>query len=191
MRIKILCLLLFFLAVTVMACSCTLTTLGTQEAAKYDVIFKGKVLTVRECGDRSGEAVFEVHELYKGKATSEFPVLFWCNDACYKGFRPGEEWVIYSNYRQLNNVGMDWCSRSRKYFDNDKEDFYTSTYGNDYYDEVKWLRENLGQHRVLKNAGNAAEQRNKLPDVKQSIIILICSLLVVILFYVLFRRFFR
>jgi hypothetical protein len=86
---------------------------------------------------------------------------------------------------------MDWCSRSRKYFRIEKLDYYTATYGNDYYDEVKFLREKLGNHRLLADQKNMDVERNMLPSKTEFVVILICSLLAIILFYWLFNKFFR
>ncbi|MGZ3901974.1 MAG: hypothetical protein ACXVDC_16725, partial [Bacteroidia bacterium] len=133
----------------------------------------------------------QVDELYKGNATKNFSVLFECNVTCAMNFNPGEEWIIYSNYKQVANVMMDWCSRSRKYFKVAKQDFYTETYGNDYDDEVKFLRENLGLHRLVVAKKNATENRNERPTSTQTIIILIVSLGTIILFYWLFNKYFK
>jgi len=175
----------------VLACQCPLTRLSMEECNKYEIIFKGRIDSVKNCGDKFGEAFFEIEELYKGNATKHFKVLFECNVECAQNFNPGDEWVIYSRYKQIDNAKMDWCSRSRKYFKIDKEDFYTVTYGNDYYDEVKFLQENLGAHRFLADKNQQDGSRNKLPDKQGFIIILLCSLAGLVLFYYLFNRFFR
>ncbi|MBX3165219.1 MAG: hypothetical protein KF900_12145 [Bacteroidetes bacterium] len=173
------------------ACQCPLTALSAEECNKYDIIFKGKILSVQDCGDKLGEAVFEVEELYKGAVAKEFKVLFNCNQECFQKFNAGEEWIIYSKYKQIDKAIMDWCSRSRKYFKNDKEDFYTVTYGNDYFDEVKFLRQTLGHHRTLANQPNLEANRNQLPNKTQFVVVLICSLAGIILFYRLFNKFFK
>lgn len=173
------------------ACQCPLTVLSIEECNKYDIIFKGKILSVNDCGDKFGEALFEVDELYKGVIAKEFVVLFNCKEECFQKFNAGEEWIIYSNYKQVDKAMMNWCSRSRKYFKNEKEDFYTVNYGNDYFDEVKFLREKLGNHRTLANTPNLEANRNQIPDKTQFVVILICSLLGIILFYWLFNKFFR
>lgn len=175
----------------VTACQCPLTTLSRAECDKYEVIFRGKILSVKPCEDNFGEAVFEISELYKGLVTKNFKVLFECGVECSGDFAPGQEWIIYSNYKQVNNVKMDWCSRSRKYFKIDKEDYYKETYGNDYDDEVSFLRTNLGQHRFLSDKKMSSENRNKRPNKTETIIILVCSLAVVIAFYWLFNKFFK
>ena len=182
---------LFLLFDTHKACQCPLTILSLEECNKYEIIFKGKLLRVIDCDHKFGEAVFEIQELYKGNATKEFKVLFECDVECAQKFNPGDEWIIYSRYKQIDNAKIEWCSRSRKFFKIDKEDFYTVTYGNDYYDEVKFLREKLGLHRLLVEHKSQIENRNTRPDTKQMIIILISSLAAIVLFYYLFNKFFR
>src|SRR5688572_27171634 len=91
------------------ACQCPLTKLGVEECNKYEIIFKGTILKVKDCGDKQGEAVFEVQELYKGNATKEFKVLFDCKDPCAQKFYASDEWIIYSRYKQIDNAMMDWC----------------------------------------------------------------------------------
>lgn len=173
------------------ACQCPLTSLSLAECDKYEIIFKGRVLSVVPCNQKFGEAVFEIQELYKGNAASRFKVLFECGGDCAIGFRSGEEWIIYSRYKQIDNALMDWCSRSRKQFSNEKEDFYTVIYGNDYYDETKFLRENLGLHRLLKDKVTSGENRNLIPKQWETALLFICSLLFIVLFYWLFNRFFK
>lgn len=173
------------------ACQCPLSALSLDECDKYEIIFKGKILSVTPCGSKFGEAMFDVEELYKGNTEQQFKVLFDCNEDCAYNFQVGEEWIIYSRYKQINNAKMDWCSRSRRLFKNDKEDYYTATYGNDYADEVEFLQENLGLHRVMVKKEISAMERNKLPDVKESIAILLFSLGGILLFYFLFKKYFK
>lgn len=175
----------------VQACQCPLTQLGLEECNKYEIIFKGKILSVVNCDLKFGEAVFDIEELYKGNATKQFKILFECNEECFQKFTVGDEWIIYSRYKQIDNAKMDWCSRSRKFFKIDKEDFYTYTYGNDYYDEVKFLQEKLGVHRVLAEKKSMEDNRNIKPNGTQMLVILLCSLTAIILFYYLFNKFFR
>ncbi|PBQ32436.1 hypothetical protein CNR22_11865 [Sphingobacteriaceae bacterium] len=173
------------------ACQCPLTVLSLEECNKYEIIFKGKILSVANCDHKFGEAIFEVEELYKGVATQEFKVLFDCNEECMQKFSVGDEWIIYSRYKQVDNAKMDWCSRSRKFFKVDKEDFYTVTYGNDYFDEVQFLQKTLGVHRVSVIKKSQSGGRNKRPDTQLMVIILISSLATIVLFYYLFNKFFK
>lgn len=187
--ISVICCLLF-LVQTSRACQCPLTTLSTAECDKYDIIFKGKVSNIKPNGKKS-EALFTVDELYKGMIAKEFTLLYDNEDACKLELRPGDEWVIYANYHQIDNAKLDFCSRSRKYIKNVKEDFFAETSGVPYDEEVSFLQEKLGLHKVLKENPNRAENRNILPNTNQLIIGFICSLLGLFLFYWLFNRFFK
>ncbi len=190
----------FFLpGLKVQACQCPPTSLSIQECDKYEIIFRGKIISVKNCDHRFGEAMFELDELFKGNATKTFKVLFDCNEECAQTLLPGEEWIIYSRYKQIDNAKLDWCSRSRKHFDNERQDFYAVNYGNDYLDELRFLRDNLGAHRFLKDKkevlsneqGDETGNRNKLPANNEFVIMLLISLGAIVLFYWLFNRFFR
>jgi hypothetical protein len=188
---KPLLLLSFLFAFTAgKCCECPLSVLSMEEAEKYEVIFRGTIVSVKDCGSRFGEAMFRVDELYKGNATREFKILFECGVPCQQAFNRGDEWIIYSRYKQLDNALMDWCSRSRKYFRNEKEDFYKVNYGNDYFEELRFLRSNLGLHRTLSERPQVTG-RNQIPGIRGSVIIILCSVGVILLFYWVFNRYFR
>lgn len=173
------------------ACQCPQTSLSLAECKKYEIIFRGRVDSVKKCNNNFGVAYFTIDELYKGNATKQFRVLFECGQPCSLDFMAGEEWIIYTRYKQIDNAMMDWCSRSRKFFKVEKQDYYTVNYGNDYDDEVTFLRSNLGMHRVVAEKKNSTEGRNERPSTTGTIILLLCSLSAVILFYWLFNKFFK
>lgn len=182
---------LSFFSSPLKACQCPLTQLSLEECNKYEVIFKGKIVKVIECDNKFGEALFEVQELYKGNSEEKFKVLFECKVDCAQKFSVGDEWIIYSRYKQLDNALMDWCSRSRKFFKIDSEDFYTYTYGNDYEDELVFLRKNLGLHRTLVEKKSQIDGRNIKPSINQTILVLLISVGAIVLFYYLFNKFLR
>ena len=173
------------------ACQCPFTVLSLAECNKYEIIFKGRIDSIKNCADNYGEVIFQIDELYKGNTTKHFKILFDCKEECAVKFAVGEEWIIYSNYKQITNGKMDWCSRSRKYIKVENQDFYTVNNGNDYLTEVRFLREKLGLHRVKVDVQNAAANRNIRPTNTQSIITLICSILAVFLFYWMVNKFLK
>src|SRR5690606_9929891 len=126
-----------------------------------------------------------------GNAEETIAVQFNCSDDCAVGFREGDEWIIYSRYRQVNIALMDWCSRSRRFFRHEKEDFYTVNFGNDYTEELTFLTTELGLHRLLKKKDDQSGKRNRLPDLTESILLVIASIVAIVLFYALFKKFFR
>jgi len=186
---SLLTILFLVLCLQLKPCQCPVTNLSKAECDKYEVILRGKILEVNNCGDKPGEATVEVLELFKGNAYKKFKLLFRCEGDCFYQFRPGEEWIIYSRYRQVNTAMMDFCSRSRRWFRNDREDYYTATNGNDYEDELKFLRQELGLHRLLAEDHSNDPSRNKVPNTNQTVLILLISLGVILLFYYLFSRF--
>jgi hypothetical protein len=191
LRILYFTLFVFFLRSVSFSCQCPVTTLSLAECNKYEIIFKGRIDSVKNCNQNFGEAFFTVDELYKGNIPKQFKVLFECGIECAQQFNAGEEWIIYTSFKQISNGKIDWCSRSRKYFKIAKQDFYAVNYGNSYEDEVEFLQKNLGLHRMVSETKNATENRNARPSTTQMIIILLCSLAGVILFYWLFNKFFK
>lgn len=186
--LRIFFLLLSLLPQSVTACQCPVSLLNREECDKYEVIFKGQVKTVKLCGDKPGEAVFEVEELYRGNAEKQFKLQFNCSDDCYYQFREGEEWIIYSRYKQVNIGLMDYCSRSRRYFRNNNEDYYMSTLGNSYEDELAFLRKELGLHRLVESKEQVNYGRNEIPNTTQSLIYILGSIGALLFFYFLFKR---
>lgn len=172
------------------ACQCPVTSLSMDECNKYDLIFKGRIESISLKGSRS-EALFSIIDLYKGNTTARFKVYFNDEDPCKLDMRSGDEWIIYTNYYQIDNAKLDFCSRSRKFFKNIREDFFYPTTNVTYDDEARFLQEKLGLHKLLKEDVNRVENRNQLPTKLQFIITLLCSLGGIILFYWLFNKFFK
>ena len=172
------------------ACQCPLTQLNKSELDKYDIIFKGTVKSIK-LNKSNSEAVFTIENLYKGIIAQDFKIIFDDLDVCKLELRIGEEWIIYTNYYQIDNAKLNFCSRSRKYIKNSKEDFYAETTGISYDEEWMFLQTNLGKHKLLKNNPDRVENRNVIPSSNQFIITLICSVLGLILFYWLFNKFFK
>jgi hypothetical protein len=185
--------LIFFFFVTIKnsyACQCPLTQLNTAEINKYDIIFSGQINKLNLKGANS-EAIFTITELYKGMISQNFKVIFNNDDVCKLELRQGDDWIIYSNYNQIDNAKLDFCSRSRLYIKNIKEDFFAVNTGISYDEELKYLQTNLGLHKLLKNNPNKTENRNKLPTNNQFIIILLCSMAGLIFFIWLVGKFLK
>lgn len=181
--------LLFILASKLsFACQCPLTALNDAEVNKYDLIFKGRISAINNKTNSNSEAIFTVDELYKGNVAQNFKVLFNETDECKLELRVGDEWIIYTNYHQIDNAKLDFCSRSRKYIKNLKEDFFAVTTGVSYDEEMRFLQTKLGLHKLLKDNPNKVENRNQIPNKNQFIIIMICSLLGIIGFYWLIKK---
>ncbi|MBS1650671.1 MAG: hypothetical protein JSU07_01555 [Bacteroidetes bacterium] len=141
------------------------------------------------CDNKPGEAMFEIEELFKGNVTKSYKILFECNTECAQQLSIGDEWIIYANYKQINNAALNWCSRSRKYFKIENQDFYKIITGVDYTDELNYLRKELGLHRFIKANNIDDGKRNILPNLLQSSLLLIASLIGMVVFYWVFKKF--
>lgn len=172
------------------ACQCPLTALNTAETNKYDIIFKGKINKVKIDGVKS-IAIFTIEELYKGVITQNFEVYFNNDDVCKFDMRMGDEWIIYTNYYQINNSKLDFCSRSRNFIKNSKEDFFTETTGTSYEEELRYLQTKLGLHKIATNNSNKVENRNIIPNTGQFIITLLFSLAGIVFFIWLAGKFLK
>lgn len=170
-----------------MACQCPVTSLTEKETNKYELIFRGKISFVKLNGEHS-EALFRVDELYKGNSAEEFKVLFNDLDPCKLELRVGDEWIIYTNYIQIDKAKLDFCSRSRKYIANIKEDFFEVNTGITYDEELTYLQTNLGLHKLLKNNPNRVQNRNIIPTSKEFVITLLFSIAGLVLFYWIIRK---
>ncbi len=186
----IITILFFFLIKLTFACQCPITDLSDKELGKYELIFKGKIQSIKLNGKQS-IATFLVEELYKGNTSESFDILFDDTDNCKLELRSGDEWIIYSNYHQIDNAKLDFCSRSRKSFKVAKEDFFAVTTGISYEEELRFLQTKLGLHKLLKSNPNKAENRNIIPSSNQFIIIIIISILGVLGIYLLVNKLFK
>lgn len=182
--------LFIFTSKITLACQCPLSSLNEKEVAKYEIIFKGSVKSI-ELNKANSEAIFTVAELYKGVIAQNFKIYFDDENPCKLQLRVGEEWIIYTNYHQVDNATLDYCSRSRYYIKNIKEDFFTETTGISYDEELRYLQTNLGLHKLLKDNPNKVENRNIIPNSNQLIIYLLGSILGVVFFYVLINKLFK
>lgn len=172
------------------ACQCPLSQLNEKELNKYDIIFKGTIKSIKLNKEKS-EAIFSVSELYKGLIAQDFKIIFNDEDVCKLELRIGDEWILYTSYYQVDNAKLDFCSRSRKFIKNIKEDFFAETTGLSYDEELRYLQSKLGLHKVLKNNPNRVENRNIIPNTNQLIIYLIGSIVGLVFFYFLINKLFK
>ncbi len=183
-------LIFLFVSKISFACQCPLTALNLEEANKYDIIFKGKISSIKINKELS-EALFTINELYKGVVAENFKIIFNDLDVCKIEMRAGDEWIIYANYNQVSSAKLDFCSRSRKFFKSVKEDFFAVTTGNSYSEEVVYLQKNLGLHKIQKETQIKVEQRNIIPSSKQFVLMLLLSIVGIVFFYWLVNKYLK
>lgn len=132
----------FFTIFSEAQCTCDFILPMTFDAtAGVEVIFYGKVIEVKEgCTDES-IVVFQVQEEYKGGIKRSQEVLYNCGTQCGMSFIEGEQWIIYGSKNNAQEVIVDWCSRSRRRFENENEDFYRGLLESTFDQELDFLRE--------------------------------------------------
>jgi hypothetical protein len=193
---KVLFLLIFFSQFNffVNACDCGTFNPLSKEIFKNNkklIVFKGKVLNIGTC-DKIASCNFEVSELFFGNSTKVITAFYDCESDCAMNFNPGEEWLIYGEYVQLEKIKIEFCSRSRKINNLASADFEKVSYGMNTTDELTWLRSNIGlkntrQDIMQRDAGH----RNEQPDTSTKIILIIVSISVMVLFLLFSKRFFK
>lgn len=171
-----------------LACDCPpLKSIDSADLSYYHLIFEGVVDSVE-----TGTVHFILNDLYLGSAPRKVPVNFDDSSDCRMSFTKGETWMIYSKYERFGKPAVLFCSRSRKLFGNEKEDFYTATSGNTYLAEKEYLIKNLGRREFVdKKLRDEPGPTNIHPTGRTSILLVVISIPVLLLFYYLFRRFFN
>ncbi|MBC7863132.1 MAG: hypothetical protein IAF38_09170, partial [Bacteroidia bacterium] len=152
MHLKKIILLVFFIGIKIsVACDCPAFPPLTKELfdAKNlkQIVFKGMVMRNGEC-NTIASCVFEIQELYFGRSTKHLTAVYQCSGDCVMNFNPGEEWIIYGEYIQLEKIKISFCSRSRKIEKSNSDEVDAVGYGCTTAQEVSFLRDNLGIKKV-------------------------------------------
>ena len=190
--IRVLALILGCYSTFITACECPPKVLNIDLLKSYDIIFKGKIIAVKNKPGAYKEAVFEVSDLFKGLSSDHVKVLIDTVSDCSKPVLRGQIWLIYSNYKQWQRPLLNWCSRSRKWFENENEDFYAFANGISFEDEITFLKSKLGRQRIISSteAENTGE-RNVLPKPYMLLILIGISSVGLILLNVVLKRFLK
>ncbi len=113
MRI-VLNLLILLLSNAAYCCSCVpLGKIDDNQYNKYDVIFKGKVLSVKNSGIIK-EVVFEVETHFKGgeKMRKLTVNTIAYESACGISPKAGQEWLVFA-YKEKNGLQTNLCTRTK------------------------------------------------------------------------------
>ena len=193
---SIILLFIFFLhSKIIFGCDCaafpTLSKDLFNSVNKKSVVFRGKVINMGKC-DKIAECTFEVQELFSGNASKNLIALFDCESSCMMNFNNGEEWIIYGEYVQLEKIKIEFCSRSRRINSTTNNEAENLTFGLSSTDELNWLRNNIGTKIIRPNEEHrTAAHRNEQPKPTTKIILITCSIVAMVLFLILSKRFFK
>ncbi|MBL7892575.1 MAG: hypothetical protein JNL63_08090 [Bacteroidia bacterium] len=182
----------FFSALHAYSCDCPpVTKLSTESIKQFDAIFKGRVDSVAIDEDRDN-VWFTLKDVFKGNLSETTAVYYNNATSCGMKMNAGEEWLIYAEYVSFGKLEVNVCSRSRKYFPDEANDYYVATNGIRYIDELDFLKTNFGTKPFAeKDPAKAIQIQRELihPSQKQMVYWLIASLIGFFVIYYLFKRF--
>lgn len=190
---RLLLLSFLFLGSAAFACDCPpIQKIDKKGSEQYDVIFRGTVDSVSGCKGKA-TVYFHILDLFKGVVTERFKFQYECESSCQMSFEKGEEWIIYSVAAPEGKLEIELCSHSRKLMAGD--DYYAVTSGQSYSDELASLKKFLGNKRI-REEGDETNQgqydhQNIQPSGYTKLWLLGISLVVFMLFYYLFHKYFR
>lgn len=172
---------------SVFACQC-----GSPEPLKitslsvYDVIFYGKVVEISEECTEQSKVVFEIQEQYFGDVEKAQEVIYDCSSECGMAFSVGDEWIIYAQRNNYLETIVSLCSRSRKFFESENEDFYQYSLGNTFQEELTFLQSNFEVNQSF-DEGLKPLKYEKVP-VNYIPWLLGSSMLFMLIGYIVFKR---
>ena len=197
MKAKIFTLLIFnlFLVVKSFACDCgaqpTLSEKMFNPNNKKLIVFTGQVLKVGAC-NKLATCTFQVKELYFGNSKKILEAFFDCGSSCQMNFNPGEEWIIYGEYVQVEKIKIEACSRSRRLKQTNTIEAENIIYGMSTSDELDWLRKKIGTKNIKPNdEQKVAGHKNELPDAYTKALLLTGSIVGMVVFLLITKKIFK
>lgn len=173
------------------ACSCAEPNGVATKANtdKYDVVFLGNVDSVAVCQGKS-IAYMQVGELFKGTFARQIPVYFDCSSSCQLSFSKGETWLVYADFFKYGKLETRFCSRSRKFFEREEEDYYKTNNQMRFREELDFLRAHFSGPTTAGNTAEVLDTGRELikPKGTRLISILLFSLLGFGVIYYLLKR---
>jgi hypothetical protein len=180
------------------ACECPPLSAVSKELCKeYDVIFYGKVDSVKPCStDGIGTAYFTVISLYKGSALQHISVDYDCSSSCMMSFFKNDEWIIYAMYQHFDLLTVDICGHSRKKITDGTIDYYEAASQRSFSEENSFLEKNLGlqpfaSHNKLNDQQKEMQPHNEQPSAMNKLWLLLISLAVMAIIYFISRKYFK
>lgn len=177
------------------ACECDpIVPVSEEVLENYNVIFYGVVDSVSS-GEKSGTSVayFKVDELYKGKLGRNVLLKFDGETDCMMSFSEGEKWLIYANFFRFDDLTVNICGHSRKFFEDSANDYYQLAAQRTFQEEKEYLEEKLKLQPIDNlNEINTLQQNfkphNTQPSGINKLWLLLCSFLVMVIVYFITRK---
>lgn len=179
--IAIFCLLLFFKFSY--SCECpSLPRINAELNKNYTLIFEGVVDSVV-----SEYVYFSVDSIYLGNCFNKLKAKLNGANECKIIIASGEKWIVYANQTSVSETEINYCSRTRKFFDTLSDDYFIALNGCSYDEEKKMLSAvySLRAPSLLNNTDSDKKYDRKLiqPGVATKIILVGISILTIALIY--------
>lgn len=172
----------------------------------YDLVFRGKVQQAGNCTNGTASAVFEGLELFRGEKVPRYVTLnYSCGKACSYDFEKGTEWLLYARNDSVNTGRylITFCERSRRFIADKKDDSYTMFNDMSWDEELAYLRKKVHPKPIFienSDVQKIEEQNLKVIDANRDItirdankkmILIGISFLVMIIFILAFKKWFK
>jgi hypothetical protein len=194
MKKNILFFLLFFSKIC-FSCQCPqLQPISKDLCTTYNVIFFGKVDSVKNCGtDGISTAYFTLNELYKGAVEQHVKIDFDCASDCMMNFSKGDQWLIYSSFQRFDLMTVNICEHSRKFFSDASQDIYQIASHRTFVQEKQFLNATFGIQPYVKNnelnkLENDLRPHNDQPSSLNKLLLLLVSFIAMGIVYYITRN---
>jgi len=176
------------------ACTCDETKQAFTQSYinAHQLIFRGKTLSTSK-GEDYAMAKFSVTQLFKGTCSKELTVYFDKKSECSLKINPGEDWLIYANFKQLQKPYVEYCSRSRKNVVNTNKNVEIQYIKSDLSvdAESEKLAVQLGAQKFAAQSEEDNRHSNVIPNFTQRIVLILASIAGFVLIYFLLNKFLK
>ena len=188
---------LFLLSKMFFACECpTLIPISKESSSPYNVIFFGKVDSVSSANSKGTSiAYFTIKELYKGNVLQHVEVNFDESSACMMSISKNEEWLMYCTYQRFDELTVNICGHSRKFFDsaNAEQDFHQLAAQRTFEEEKQFLKNVFNLQPFAKSNiefENQVEYKphNDQPTAINKLLLLLVSFIAMVIVYFVTRK---
>lgn len=189
-------LFVFFLFSKILfACECpNLQPISKELCNNYNVIFWGKVDSVAS-GNKieMSKAYFTISKLYKGSVLQHIKVNFNGSSACMMGFSKNEEWLMYCTFQRFDELTVNICGHSRKFFNDAAKDFYQVAAQRTFEEEKEFLQTTLAiqpyaQNNELDQQQTDLKPHNDQPSGMNKLLLLLISFIAMLIVYFVTRN---
>ena len=142
------------------ACICDPWKPLEKDQKQYNLIFQGTIVSIDTSGAQ-GVAKINVSKYFLGSGPSQLDLKYDNLSDCRVAFFPGEEWIIYGNYKTFGNHHVHFCSHSRIRLP-DSTDYYFTERSMNFEKEIQNLESIYGSTITTLNENDTSEFPNRL-----------------------------